>query len=277
MSLNELSFASARPAPQPCMSALVAQGIQESCFGFLLSKQTHLSCNPPPCHLCQQTPPCILHKNSLGKSLQDGQSMLTTDRSSADTWTGVSQLDTLDEQKQNTKLSRAGVHRKLYTPQSKLFKPFKPQQLMECKLLLSIYSQLCVEQYGEIGRWSLVGVKVCLTTNSHNTFIHFVQGRLGESSRFNKKSQTWLKWKLLRSTLYYGLLKKFHFLTLFKFKFNGSERVNKIQKLENLKTRDCSPESLFGCLPKGHVTYPPLNLIPDTLWIPETEREGKNK
>ena len=28
---------------------------------------------------------------------------------------------------------------------------------------------------------------------------------------------------------------------------------------------------------KGHVTYPPLNLIPSTLWIPETERAGKNK
>ena len=27
-----------------------------------------------------------------------------------------------------------------------------------------------------------------------------------------------------------NLLKKFHFLTLFKFKFNGSERVNKIHE-----------------------------------------------
>ena len=26
---------------------------------------------------------------------------------------------------------------------------------------------------------------------------------------------------------------------------------------------------------KGHLTYPPLNLIPDTLWIPEMKRAGK--
>ena len=30
--------------------------------------------------------------------------------------------------------------------------PFKPQQLIKCKLLLSIYSQLCVVQYGEFSR-----------------------------------------------------------------------------------------------------------------------------
>ena len=28
---------------------------------------------------------------------------------------------------------------------------------------------------------------------------------------------------------------------------------------------------------KGHMTYPPLNLIPHTLWIPEMKRAGKNK
>ena len=27
---------------------------------------------------------------------------------------------------------------------------------------------------------------------------------------------------------------------------------------------------------KGHVTYPPLNLIPDTLWTPEMKKAGKN-
>ena len=29
---------------------------------------------------------------------------------------------------------------------------FKPQQLIKAKLLLTIYSQLCVVQYGEFGR-----------------------------------------------------------------------------------------------------------------------------
>ena len=28
---------------------------------------------------------------------------------------------------------------------------------------------------------------------------------------------------------------------------------------------------------KGHVTYPPINLIPNTLWIPETQRAEKKK
>ena len=59
------------------------------------------------------------------------------------------------------------------------FYPFKPQQLIKCKLLLSIYSQLYVVQYGEFGRWSLVGVKVCLTTNSPNTVPTFCSGKVG--------------------------------------------------------------------------------------------------
>ena len=36
-----------------------------------------------------------------------------------------------------------------------------------------------VVQYGEFGRWSLVGVKVCLTTNSPNTVHTFCSGLLG--------------------------------------------------------------------------------------------------
>ena len=47
------------------------------------------------------------------------------------------------------------------------------------KLLLSIYSQLCVLQYGEFGRSSLVGVKVCLTTNSSNTVHTFCSWQVG--------------------------------------------------------------------------------------------------
>ena len=35
-------------------------------------------------------------------------------------------------------------------------------------------------QYGEFVRWSLVGVKVCLSTNSPSTIPTFIQGRLGE-------------------------------------------------------------------------------------------------
>ena len=35
-------------------------------------------------------------------------------------------------------------------------------QPIKCKLLLSVYSQLCVVQYEESGRWSLIWVKVCL-------------------------------------------------------------------------------------------------------------------
>ena len=52
-------------------------------------------------------------------------------------------------------------------------KHLKPQQPIKCKLLISIYSQLCEVQYGEIGRWSLVWVKVCLTTNSPSTVYTF--------------------------------------------------------------------------------------------------------
>ena len=59
-----------------------------------------------------------------------------------------------------------------------LLLPFKPQQLIKCKLVLSTYSQLCVVQYGEIGRWSLVGVRVCLTINSPNTGHIFCSGQV---------------------------------------------------------------------------------------------------
>ena len=53
------------------------------------------------------------------------------------------------------------------------------QQPIKCKLLLSIYSQSRMVRYGEFGRWSLVGVKVCLTTNSPNTVHTFCSGQVG--------------------------------------------------------------------------------------------------
>ena len=37
----------------------------------------------------------------------------------------------------------------------------------------------CVIQYGEFVRWSLIGVKVCLTTNSPNTVHRFCSGQVG--------------------------------------------------------------------------------------------------
>ena len=52
-------------------------------------------------------------------------------------------------------------------------------QPIKCKLLLSIYSQLCVVQYGEFGRWSLVRVKVCQSTNSPNTVHIFCSEQVG--------------------------------------------------------------------------------------------------
>ena len=59
--------------------------------------------------------------------------------------------------------------------------PFKPQQLIKDKLLLSLYSQLCVVQYGEIGRWSLTWVKVKLNYqfSQHSSYTLF-KHRLGE-------------------------------------------------------------------------------------------------
>ena len=56
----------------------------------------------------------------------------------------------------------------------KLINPLSPNK---CRLLLSIYSQLCVLQYGEFGR-SLVGVKVSLTTNSPNAVHTFCSGQV---------------------------------------------------------------------------------------------------
>ena len=50
---------------------------------------------------------------------------------------------------------------------------------MNCKLLLSIYNQLCVVQYGEFGRWFLVGAKVCLTINSLYAVYTFCSGQVG--------------------------------------------------------------------------------------------------
>ena len=47
------------------------------------------------------------------------------------------------------------------------------------KLLLSSYSSLCVVQYREFGRGSLVGVNVCLTTNSPNTVHTFCSRQVG--------------------------------------------------------------------------------------------------
>ena len=46
------------------------------------------------------------------------------------------------------------------------------------KLLLSIYCQLCVVQYGEFGRLSLVWGKVCPTTNSPNTSHTLCSGQV---------------------------------------------------------------------------------------------------
>ena len=57
---------------------------------------------------------------------------------------------------------------------------YGPKQPIKCKLLLSIYSQLCLVEYGVFGRWSHVGVKICLTINSPNTVDTFCLGRLGE-------------------------------------------------------------------------------------------------
>ena len=50
---------------------------------------------------------------------------------------------------------------------------------LKVNLLLSMYIQLCVVQYGEFGRWSLVGVKFCLTTDSPNTVDTFCSGQVG--------------------------------------------------------------------------------------------------
>ena len=59
---------------------------------------------------------------------------------------------------------------------------FRSRQPIKWKLLLSIHSQLCVEHYEDLGRWShLVWVKVCATTQfSQHCSYNFVQGRLGE-------------------------------------------------------------------------------------------------
>ena len=51
--------------------------------------------------------------------------------------------------------------------------------------------QLCLVQYGEFGRWSLVGVKVCLTTNSPNTVHTFCSGQVG-------RIKVWIFWALKR-------------------------------------------------------------------------------
>ena len=42
-----------------------------------------------------------------------------------------------------------------------------------------MYSQLCVVQYWEFGRWSLVVVKFCPTTSSPNTVHTFHSGQVG--------------------------------------------------------------------------------------------------
>ena len=93
-----------------------------------------------------------------------------------------------------------------WPPSSKYWNTDWHQQLIKCKLLLSLYSQLYVVQYGEFGRWSLVGIKgnlllsiysqlcvvrygefdrwflvglkVCLTTNSSNTVHTFCSGQV---------------------------------------------------------------------------------------------------
>ena len=69
--------------------------------------------------------------------------------------------------------------------------PYKAQQPIKYKLLLSMYSQIYVVQYGEFGRWSLVGVKVCLTTNSPNTVHTFCSGQVGRIEKVIK----WVKHK----------------------------------------------------------------------------------
>ena len=53
------------------------------------------------------------------------------------------------------------------------------QQLIKCKLLPSICSQLYVVRYGEIGSWTLVWFKVCLTTDSPSIVPTFCSGQVG--------------------------------------------------------------------------------------------------
>ena len=53
------------------------------------------------------------------------------------------------------------------------------QQLIKCKLLPSICSQLYVVWYGEIGSWTLVWFKVCLTTDSPSIVPTFCSGQVG--------------------------------------------------------------------------------------------------
>ena len=62
-----------------------------------------------------------------------------------------------------------------------LLTSIKPQHSIKGRLLLSIYSQLSVEQYGEIGDWSLVWIKVGETINSPNATSTICLGLLGRS------------------------------------------------------------------------------------------------
>ena len=62
-----------------------------------------------------------------------------------------------------------------------LLTSIKPQHSIKWRLLLSIYSQLSVEQYGEIGDWSLVWIKVGETINSPNAISTICLGLLGRS------------------------------------------------------------------------------------------------
>ena len=79
---------------------------------------------------------------------------------------------------QPTKLSCYLQQRDWYTENKARF-IINKQQLIKCKCLLSFYSQLYVVKYGEFGRWSLIGVNVCLTTNSPNTVHTFCLGQVG--------------------------------------------------------------------------------------------------
>ena len=109
-------------------------------------------------------------------------------------------------------------------------------QLIKCKPLLSIYSQLCAVQYGEFGRWSLVGVEVCQTTNSPKTVHTFCSEQVGriELRIFGASGvkRHWLVW--LGSILSYHCFVKLHrAVTLSLIAMQPSNLVIFLQKLHS--------------------------------------------
>ena len=86
-----------------------------------------------------------------------------------------------------------GVH----TVASEIALTLKPQRSIKDKLLLPISSQQCVVQYGEFGRWSLVGHKVSLTINSPNTVHTFCSGQ-GRAKCYMME-EMWESWMSVQS------------------------------------------------------------------------------